>query len=176
VIRIARLDDAAAIAAVHVRGWQAAYRDYLPQDFLDGMSVVRRAQQWTTWLADLLQTTAVSETEAGIVGFVNIGASRDLDASPMTGELMSIYVEPSVWRHNIGRGLVAWATAAAVAREWTMMTLWTIADNTGARAFYERCGWSLDGASKREQFAGRLLSQVRYAWYASEAGPGKHTP
>jgi GNAT superfamily N-acetyltransferase len=165
VIRIARLEDAPAIAAVHVRGWQVAYRDYFPRDFLDGMSVVRRAGQWITWLADPLQTTAVYETELGVVGFVNIGASRDADADSSTGELMSIYVDPSVWRRNIGRELVAWATAAALAREWTTMTLWTLADNRGTRMFYERCGWSLDGASKREKLAGRSLSQVRYAWH-----------
>jgi GNAT superfamily N-acetyltransferase len=165
VIRIARLEDAPAIAAVHVRGWRVAYRDYFPHDFLDGMSVVRRAEQWITWLADPLQATAVYETELGVVGFVNVGASRDADADSTTGELMSIYVEPSVWRRNIGRELVAWATVAAVAREWTTMTLWTLADNRGTRTFYERCGWSLDGASKCEKFAGQLVSQVRYAWH-----------
>jgi GNAT superfamily N-acetyltransferase len=140
------------------------------------MSVARRAEQWLAWLADPSQRTAVYETKAGIVGFINVGASRDMGASPTTGELMSIYVEPAVWRRNIGRELIGWAVAAAAERGWTAMTLWTLADNRGARVFYERCGWTLDGASKREKVAGQLLSQVRYAWHSGKGSPSNHTP
>lgn len=165
MIRIATVNDASAIAAVHVRGWQAAYRDFFPRDFLDGLSVERRAEQWVAWLAEPSQPTAVYETSAGILGFVSIGPSRDADASPTTGELMSIYVEPAVWRRKVGSELMSWATAAVPVRGWTAMTLWTIADNRGTRAFYERCGWVPDGASKSEAFAGQALSQVRYAWH-----------
>ena len=156
MIRLANSADAAAIAAVHVRGWQAAYRGYFPDDFLDGLSVADRAERWVAWLADAAQPTAVYETPAGIVGFVGIGPSRDSGASSATGELFSIYVEPALWRRGVGTALMSWATAAAPARDWTAMTLWTIEGNAGARAFYERCGWFLDGATKREPFAGQI--------------------
>jgi hypothetical protein len=36
-IRLAQASDARAIAEVHVRSWQAAYRDLLPQEYLDGL-------------------------------------------------------------------------------------------------------------------------------------------
>ena len=86
MIRLAKSADADAIAAVHVRGWQAAYRGYFPDDFLDGLSVADRAERWVAWLADAAQPTAVYETPAGIVGFVSIGPSRDSGASSATGE------------------------------------------------------------------------------------------
>jgi GNAT superfamily N-acetyltransferase len=167
VIRTATVDDARAIAAVHVSGWQAAYREYFPADFLDGLSVERRAEQWAAWLADAAQTTAVYETPAGIVGFATIGPSRDADADPSVGELMSIYVAPAAWRRGVGTELMSWVTAEAAARHWSALTLWTIEANRGTRAFYERCGWAHDGSAKRERFAGQMLSQVRYAWRLS---------
>jgi hypothetical protein len=46
MIRKATPEDARAIAEVHVKSWRAAYRDLLPQDFLQGLSVDRREQQW----------------------------------------------------------------------------------------------------------------------------------
>jgi len=169
MIRIANSDDAAAIAAVQVRGWQAAYRGYFPDDFLDGLSVAGRAKGWVAWLADTAHATAVYEALAGIVGVVSIGPSRDSGASSATGELFLLYVEPTRWRGGVGTALMRWATAAAPARGWTAMTLWTIEGNAGARAFYERCGWVRDGATKREPFAGHVVSQVRYAWPSAGA-------
>ena len=170
MIRIATGSDAPAIAAVHVRSWQAAYREYFAADFLDRLSVERRAEQWGAWLADAAQTTALYETPAGISGFVTVGASRDADAPPRIGELMLIYVEPAAWRREVGTELMRWVAAEAVARAWQGMTLWTIEGNRGTRAFYERCGWAPDGSAKRELFAGQMLSQVRYAWRPADAG------
>jgi hypothetical protein len=35
------VDDADAIAPVHVRSWQAAYRGFMPDEVLDGLDVGR---------------------------------------------------------------------------------------------------------------------------------------
>jgi hypothetical protein len=45
--RIATVDDAAAVAAVHVRSWQDAYRGIFPDAYLDGLSVERRSNVWS---------------------------------------------------------------------------------------------------------------------------------
>lgn len=83
---------------------------------------------------------------------------------PHTGEVLALYVLPELFRRGIGAALLQWATTESAARGWTQLTLWTLAANAGARAFYERCGWVLDGASKREPFAGSVVDQVRFAW------------
>ena len=51
VVRPARVDDADAIAAVHVRAWQDTYRGAMPDDFLDGMSIEERALRWRDGLS-----------------------------------------------------------------------------------------------------------------------------
>ncbi|GGT26686.1 GNAT family N-acetyltransferase [Nonomuraea spiralis] len=50
-IRQATSADAGAIAEVHVRSWQAAYRGLVPQDHLDGMNAAARRPAWERWLA-----------------------------------------------------------------------------------------------------------------------------
>jgi hypothetical protein len=47
VIRDATATDAAAIAGIHVRSWQSAYRGMIDDVVLDGLSVARRASDWT---------------------------------------------------------------------------------------------------------------------------------
>ena len=45
-VRRAVLDDAAAIAGVHVRAWQVAYRGLMPDGVLDDLSVEEREEIW----------------------------------------------------------------------------------------------------------------------------------
>ena len=47
VIRAATATDAAAIAGIHVRSWQSAYRGMIDDDILDGLSVAGRTADWT---------------------------------------------------------------------------------------------------------------------------------
>ena len=45
-LRRATVDDAPAIAGVHVRTWQAAYRGLMPQALLDSLTFERRRGWW----------------------------------------------------------------------------------------------------------------------------------
>jgi GNAT superfamily N-acetyltransferase len=171
MVRVATVDDARAIAAVHVRGWQASYRGVLSDDHLDKLSIERRAESWAQWIPDARLAIAVDDIAGSIVGFVSAGPSRDTDVVPRTGEVMAIYVLPEMFRRGIGSALLRWAMNEAAARSWTQLTLWTLAANAGARAFYEHCGWSLDGTTKREPFAGAIVDQVRFRCVLASSPP-----
>lgn len=43
-IRRAKLDDAQGIAKVHVNSWRTTYKDIIPNDFLDNLSVEQRTE------------------------------------------------------------------------------------------------------------------------------------
>jgi hypothetical protein len=45
-VRKAKVEDAFAIASVHVRSWQVAYRGQMPDEFLDGLDVEKRTSMW----------------------------------------------------------------------------------------------------------------------------------
>ena len=66
-IRTANTDDAAAIAEVHVRSWQAAYRGVFPDDVLDGpdgstgevVAIYARPEAWGTGAGRALMMAAL---------------------------------------------------------------------------------------------------------------------
>lgn len=162
-VRAATPDDAVAIAGVHVRGWQRVYRGVVPDTYLDALDPARRAAMWTDVIAGRPDDVAVCERGSRVVGFAAVGVSRDDDASPETGELMAIYVDPRSWRCGVGTALMAWIDASARAQRWRTLTLWVLEENPGARAFYERVGFARDGRTKTVAFGGHEVVEVRYA-------------
>ena len=163
-IREAEPKDAKAIAEVHVRSWQAAYRGQLTDDYLDGLSVEERLEQhrrsleepraeWRTWVAD----------DAGrVAGFAVTGPSEDADAEPSTGEVYAIYLEPDRVGTGLGRGLFEHAVADLRERGFTAVTLWVLETNEQARRFYEVAGWRSDGAETSERVDCEMRPTVRY--------------
>ena len=46
IVRRARLDDAKAIARIHVHAWQSAYQGIVPSAFLNSLRIDDREQIW----------------------------------------------------------------------------------------------------------------------------------
>ncbi len=150
VVREADIEDAPAVAGIHVRAWLAAYRGLMPDEWLDDVTVEQRTQSWSEILAgarDPGSTLVGEEAGVGVVGFCSVSLPcRDEDAGPGTAEISALYIEPSRWRAGVGRALLAEALARLRAAEWSEVTLWVLAGNSPARAFYERFGFAADGA------------------------------
>ena len=164
VIRAARDDDARQIAAIHVRSWQWAYRDFLPEAFLEGLSVERRAGHWQRWLAEAnprRQLWLAQERER-VVGFVAAGPARDPDADAETGEILALYLERGVVGTGVGRALCTHAVDRLRRDGFRVATLWILVSNDRARRFYERSGWRADGAKKTGEWSGVVLREERY--------------
>jgi ribosomal protein S18 acetylase RimI-like enzyme len=157
-IRAADSADAPAIAGVHIRTWQGAYRHVFPREGLDALSVDQRAAGWKRVFADARQRVFVAVRDGQIVGFASVGPSRDEDAE---GELYAIYVLPDEWGR--GAGPLLMDTALAELREdYRDAILWVLEDNPRTRRFYERSGWALDGGRKAESWLGVEVEEVRY--------------
>jgi GNAT superfamily N-acetyltransferase len=181
-VRRACPDDARGIAEVHVATWRAAYEGIVPQAHLDGLSVDRRAAQWAGWFSgpgNARMHVWVAEEDddappAGarrIVGFVNVGPSRDEGAAASTGELRAIYVLRSHWDTGAGRALHEHGIASLRDSGFADATLWVLSDNPRARRFYERCGWTLDPAATKDlEILGTALREVRYRIALGGAG------
>ena len=141
-IRRATAADARAIADVHVRTWQAAYRHVFPAEVLDSLSVDEREERWQDHLGGRV-TAWVAETDGRIVGFVSVGPSRTEDDE---GELYAIYVLPESWGSGAAPELMAAAKDWFAQEGFATAMLWVLVDNPRARRFYEREGWRLDGS------------------------------
>jgi GNAT superfamily N-acetyltransferase len=165
LIRTARPDDARAVAEVHVASWRHAYRGLLPDDHLDRLSVDDREAMWLGVFADPDPTSGgfVAEIDGRVVGFSSFGPSRDQDVPERTGEVPAIYVDPAVLGTGVGRELFEAATIALRDAGFARATLWVLEANALARRFYEKAGWSWDGAVSTHLFDCANEPVVRYA-------------
>jgi ribosomal protein S18 acetylase RimI-like enzyme len=165
-IRLALPVDAPAIAALHARTWQWAYKGIIPADYLAALNerVEQRARWWDEQLAapDPAVRVWVALLVDRLVGFCGTGPSRDDDALPGTAEVRSIYLDPSATGRAIGRALFTHAVNDLRAQGYRAATLWVLEQNRRARRFYEAAGWQPDGAAKHDQRPGFVLREVRY--------------
>ena len=161
-VRAATPDDAPSIAAIHVGAWRVAYRNLVPDEVLDGLSIPQREASWRARIDEGAATILVAEDAGEVVGWLSLGATRDEDGGDTT-ELYALYVDPERWRAGIGRSL--WDAAAARLRERSAreVTLWVLRDNLRARGFYESVGFVLDAdAEKTLEVGGDRIPEVRY--------------
>jgi len=156
--------DAEGIAAVHVRSWQAAYQELLPQTYLDGLRIPDRAASWRRELAALAEDRRpwVALLEEQVRGFVVAGPSRDDDCGPETAEVYALYVDPDCWGVGVGRALMEHQVSFLRRRGYHAATLWVLADNRRAIDFYVAGRWYRDGAAKPITIGGVTLEEVRY--------------
>jgi RimJ/RimL family protein N-acetyltransferase len=164
VIREATPDDARVIAEVHVASWRWAYRDDLPAEFLDGLTVDERERGWREWLTPESGAGTLVALEGGaIVGFCSFGPSRDEGAAERTAEVLTIYLLEDATGRGIGRDLFASASDRLRELGYRRATLWVMASNERSRRFYERAGWSWDGTTSDHRFDCANVPIVRYA-------------
>jgi GNAT superfamily N-acetyltransferase len=163
-IRLASQPDARTIAEIHVRAWRWAYRGLMPDELLDGLSIERRERTWQRSLSSERPRNRilVAEQEGRVVGFVATGPSQDPDATPDTGEVYAIYLEPEVAGTGLGRALFSRAMEDLRSDGYRAATLWVLDTNERTRRFYEAAGWRPDGESKVEPWGAFELSEVRY--------------
>jgi GNAT superfamily N-acetyltransferase len=161
-VRAAVPADADEVARVHVRSWRSAYRGLIAQEYLDGLKPEAWASRYTFGRVGLrVPSTVVAVDGSAICGLATTGLGRDVDL-PNFGELMAIYVDPAHMCAGIGRLLMTAARERLRAVGVTGASLWVLDGNVRARRFYERDGWSIDGACRTVTFGGLAVQQVRY--------------
>lgn len=164
IVRPAVLDDVEAIAQLHVRAWQAAYRDLLPADFLAGLSVEARRRMWTQVIGQGRGTVLVAEAEGAPAGFCSFGPCVDeAERAPGTVELWTLYLAPERWSTGLGRALWLAARQAMVEGGAERVVLWVLEGNERAIRFYRAAGFEPDPTRRKvEELPGAVLTELRY--------------
>ena len=162
LLRPAEPDDAIAVARVHVRSWQAAYRTLLPDDYLDQLRLEDRAQKYNFSSLDPLQPQTIVAAEAGVIhGFATTAPAREPDM-PGCGELCALYVDPDQWSRGIGVALVAAARSRLFDLGFRHAVLWVLVGNVRADRFYRIDRWAPDGRRRTESVWGVTVDEIRY--------------
>ena len=80
-IRPARMEDAGAIAFVHVESWKSTYAGIVPDEYLASLSVKSRTVAWKELFDAGTSLMFVAEDTTGVFGFVSGGKLRDRSRS-----------------------------------------------------------------------------------------------
>ena len=162
LLREAQAADALAVAELHVRSWQHAYRGLLPGEYLDGLRPEDRARRYTLGtLEPGGPVTVLAVERTAICGFATTAPARDEDRRE-GGELLALHVDPDRWGRGVGRVLMEDARARLAGAGFQEACLWVLASNERARRFYRTDGWEPDGARRLDGIGGHPVEEVRY--------------
>ncbi len=159
-IRKARPGEGAAISAVRVASWRAAYAGLMPAELLDRMEVDGSGWEEAI-LSPTPQTSLLVVDDDGIQGFSVVGPDRD--GADETGEIVAIYLHPDVWDRGYGWALMEHSVAELREHGFRRAVLWVLATNDRARRFYETAAWLADGGERIDEWHGHPLPHVRYS-------------
>src|SRR5215469_13184273 len=163
LIRPAEPGDELAVAKVHVRSWQVAYRGLFSSSYLDALKPEDRARRYSFGSSDpRAPATLVALMDAAICGFATTSPARDAD-SQGKGELAGLYVDPDWWDSGVGRALIVAARERLAQRGFAAATLWVLDSNARAMRFYAKDGWKPDGMRRVEKVRDVKVQEVRYS-------------
>jgi len=163
LLRAAEPSDALAVAQVHVRSWQGAYRGLMPDDYLDGLRPQDRAQTYTFGSppSPKQPVTWVALDGGAILGFATVTA-RPGDGPAGCGRLDALYVDPTRWGTGVGRALMADARTRLAAAGCAEAVLWVLVGNDRAQRFYRADGWQADGTRQTGLVWDLPVDEVRF--------------
>lgn len=171
-IREARLEDAAAIAKVHVDSWQTTYRGLLPDDYLEKRSYKKRKNNWQNKLsinqkAKANDVTYVAENTAlEIVGFINGGLARD-NLATYEGEIYALYILEAYQRRGIGRSLLQVIASRLSQSGLTSIMIWVLEGNPASQFYQALNGRRID--RKLIKINGVEVAEIAYGWNDTQA-------
>jgi len=164
-IREANKNDARSIANVQVKSWRFAYREIMPKEYLDSLSVKEKTE---TWLKSLSEKSPginlVIENNKKIIGFCVFGPARDEDLQNYNvGELVALNILPSHWGNGYGTKMINYVINQSKLKEWQALYLWVLKQNKRAIAVYEFNGFMFEGTEKHDKkLTGHELHEIRY--------------
>ncbi len=137
-VRPALSRDVDAMAELDLRVWRAAYGGLVSREHLAGLEAEPLAEKLRSQLPEPWRWCAVAVRGDELVG---LGRLKWAVEGPMdVVELAGLAVDPQYQGGGAGRALAEACATEARSRGATVMVLWVLEHNAGARAFYERLG------------------------------------
>ena len=144
VYRKANVEDALAVAKVHVESWHKSFTGIVPQEFLDNLIVEKREQAFRQRFGDANYKMFVAESaKDGIVGFADFGAARESDFG-FEAELYAIYLLREFQGKGIGENLFKLCQKEMSADGFGSMYLIAL-EVSPYKSFYEKMGGKIVG-------------------------------
>ncbi len=150
-IKKASLEDAPAIARIHLSSWQYAYRHQFPKRYLDALSLDEKIAQWTQYFKHKGEKTCslyLALNNEQPVGFISFGPGRD-SAHAQQGEIYALYLIRTHWGKGIGHTLFKKAAQKMSSDRAVGVYLWALDSNKQALHAYQKWGGEVRPHIKR---------------------------
>ena len=160
-IKDALLKDAIVISNIHAVSWKVAYRDIVPQKYLDELQSDFWVSAFQNWINNkILTVKQICENDTP-VGCISYGESRD-EKLPNWGEIVSLYIHPDYFRKGYGQQLLDIALNDLRKDGFQKCYLWVLEKNKNARDFYEKNEFQCNQDIYNLEIMGKKLMDVRY--------------
>lgn len=159
-IRTARVGDEKSIADVIVNTWKDAYRDIVPDSFINSLTTEKHEKLFRENIKNGTETILVLVNPKNqIIGVVCGGQDR---SGIYDCELVAIYILPDYQKRGYGKWLFRELIEEHKKNQYRSMIIWTFRDNKD-RQFYEILG-GLVREEKNISFDGIEIAIVGYTW------------
>lgn len=162
-VRKATVQDAPAIARVHILSWLETYTGIVPLSYLDTLNIETRTKYWATHLENPENFDIfVGEVNGEICGIAAGDRAREQAEHGYEGQILLIYVLQAAKGKGLGRMLMRQVGDYLGEKGIKRAMLWVLKDNP-SRGFYEHMGGK-EFEEKAMPIAGTELGEVAYGF------------
>ena len=150
-------DDPLSISRVYELSWKYAYRDIVPQEYLNSIP----EGKWAAHVKREGMHSIVAVSDGDIIGTLSFCSSR-WEKYCGFGEIVSVYLLPEHMGRGVGGKLLEFALSELKSSGFVNVLLWVLEDNYIARRFYEKHGFVCSGDFIDDVIGGRELREIMY--------------
>ena len=148
-------DDMNAISRIYEKSWKYAYKDIIPQSYLDSIPEGK-------WANTVQRFRTLVMTDNGVpVGTSSFCPSR-WERFSGYGEIVSIYFLPEYMGKGHGGKLLEAAVDELKKQGFDKILLWVLEDNHRARHFYEKHGFTCTDEYIEDNIGDKRLREIMY--------------
>ena len=154
---VSQEDDVYAISKIYEESWKYAYKNIIPQSFLDTIP----SGKWAAHINRKEMHSLVVINEKKYIGTLSFCKSRWNKFSDY-GEIVSIYFLPEYMHMGYGSELLDRGMEELKLMGHKRILLWVLEENKNARRFYEKHGFLCTNEYIEDEIGGKKLREVMY--------------
>ncbi len=150
-------DNPLEISNIYESSWKYAYKDIIPQEYLDSIPTGR----WANSINKVGMNNLILIENGMIIGTASFCKSR-WEKYNDYGEIVSIYFLPDYIGKGYGRLLLNKCIDELKQCGFSKVLLWVLEDNHRARKFYEKSGFICSEIFMNDNIGGKDVREVLY--------------
>ena len=150
-------DDRMSISEIYERSWKHAYKDILPDSYLNAIP----RGHWASVIDSPGWNTLILFDWGKMVGTSSFCQSR-FPQFEGCGEIIFLYLLPEYMGKGYGKELLKFVTAELSAQGFQEIFLWVLEENNRARVLYEHYGFLKAEDVIEEKIGGKNIREIRY--------------